>query len=221
MARDDTQYGALKLRQRALVAMTVVLFLCAIGIAGAQPATPLPEEEQEDYGCVSYRTGSNFNRNLYGTCTQSTAWWESFSCDQTPVQNGPWTPPNDEPGASSPFKYNPWLHLETDHGNVVVMLWFGSRPIPAGDYSEKLHGAAAISLIFPEEMSAVRLTASEPAARDVLEFQAHLNSFVSDGTVWDIDATNPPQAGCWTYVIAATTTEGAETLVDYTFVAVD
>ncbi len=209
------------LRWSALVALPVVLALGAIRPARAQPATPLPPGEQEDYGCVSYRTGSNFNRNLYETCTQSMAWWESFSCDQTPIQNGPWTPPNDVPVASSPFKYNPWLHLEADGGDVVVMLWFGSRPIPAGDYGDKLHGAADISIIFPTNVSSMSLIASEPSVTDVLELQARPSSFVPDGTVWDVDASNPPKAGCWTYTITATTEGGTEIRVPFTFVAVE
>ena len=211
----------LRLSRSVLVALPVVLALGAIGIAGAQPATPLPPGKQEDYGCVSYRMGSDFNRNLYETCTQSTAWWESFSCDQTPIQNGPWTPPNDGPVASSPFEYNPWLHLETERGDVVVMLWFGSRPIPAGDYGEKLHGAADISIIFPTKVRSMSLTASEPAVTDVLELQAHPSTYVTDGTVWDVDASNPPKAGCWTYTITATTEGGTEIRVPFTFVAVE
>lgn len=210
-----------RLKRSVLLALPVVLALGAFGIAGGQPATPLPPGEQEDYGCVSYRTGSNFNRNLYETCTQSTAWWESFSCNQTPIQNGPWTPPNDEPGASSPFKYNPWLHLETDGGDVVVMLWFGSRPIPAGDYSEKLHGAADISIMFPTQVRSVGLSASEPSVTDVMELQAQPSTYVTDGTVWDVDASNPPKTGCWTYIITAATEEGTEIRVPFTFVAVE
>lgn len=208
-------------RQTVLVALPVALVLGTIGISGAQPATPLPEGEQEDYGCVSYRTGSNFNRNLYETCTQSSAWWDSFSCEQTPIQHGPWVPPNDQPGAASPFKYNPWLHLETEHGEVVVMLWFGSRPIPAGNYDEKPRGVAEISIVFPTNVRSVGLTASEPSVTTVLELQARPSSFVTDGTVWDVSEVNPSKAGCWTYTIIATTDGGTEFRVPFTFVAVE
>lgn len=210
-----------RLRRGALLALPVVLALGAIGPAGGQPATPMPDGEQEDYGCVSYRTGPEFNRNLYGTCTQSTAWWESFSCKQTPIQNGPWVPPNDRPGAASPFKYNPWLHLETDGGDVVVMLWFGSRPIPAGNYAETLRGVADVSIIFPTSVSSVSLAASEPTVTDALELQPRPSTFVTDGTVWDADEINPPKAGCWTYSIIATTEGGTEIRAPFTFVAVE
>lgn len=210
-----------RLRRNVLVTLPVVLALGATGPAGGQPATPMPNGEQEDYGCVSYRTGSDFNRNLYGTCTQSTAWWESFSCEQTPIQNGPWVPPNDRPGASSPFKYNPWLQLETGGGDVVVMLWFGSRPIPAGNYAEKPHGVADISIIFPTNVSSAGLAASGPSATDVLELPARPSSFVTDGTVWDVGEINPPKAGCWTYSIIAMTEGGTEIRAPFTFVAVE
>lgn len=210
-----------RLRRTVLVALAAALALGAVGPVGGQPATPLPIGEQEDYGCVSFRTGSNFNRGLYETCTQSSAWWDSFSCAQTPIQHGPWVPPGDRPGAASPFKYSPWLHLETDREEVVVILWFGSRPIPAGNYDEKPRGLAFVSIVFPRAVSSVSLTASEPSVADVLELQPTPSRSGIDGTIWDVDRINPPTAGCWTYSIMATTDDGTEIRAPFTFVAVE
>ncbi|MGI8963884.1 MAG: hypothetical protein ACR2GI_05210 [Thermomicrobiales bacterium] len=104
---------------------------------------------------------------------------------------------------------------------MVVILWFGSRPIPAGNFEEKPRGLAFISIMFPKAVESVILTASEPSTTDVLELQPSRSRSGIDGTVWDVDRINPPGAGCWTYTIMATTDEGTEILAPFIFVAVE
>lgn len=194
----------------------------SLGLAAAQPATPESPESQEDYGCVIYRGGPNFNRSLFYTCTLSEPWWFSFSCAQTPVQNGPWSPAQDLP-VSSPHVWRPWLNLPSASGDVVVTLWFGSRPMPAGE-AAMLHGphnAADIGITFPVPMESVMLTASEPGAANSLEFSGKRNAYADDPRVWDVDAVNPPSAGCWEFTIVGTPEQGSEVRVPFTFVAVE
>jgi len=105
----------------------------------------------------------------------------------------------------------------------VVTLWFGSRPMPAGE-AAALHGshnAAGVGITFPVPMESVKVTASEPGMADGLEFSGKKNGDANDSRVWDVDAINPPSAGCWKFTIIATPDRGAELLIPFTFVVVE
>lgn len=106
---------------------------------------------------------------------------------------------------------------------MVVTLWFGSRPMPAGE-AAALHGshnAADIGITFPIPMESVAVTASAPGLADRREFAGTRNAVANDPRVWDVDAINPPVAGCWTFSIIGTPEEGTELRAPFTFVAVE
>ncbi|HEU0163842.1 MAG TPA: hypothetical protein VFQ54_02290 [Thermomicrobiales bacterium] len=219
--------------RRVAWSLTVVtlLLIGSLGLAQGQsgyptmaistPTTRPGPTAQEDFGCSLQIAGTDFDRNLYGTCTVSDPWWYSFSCAQTPIQGEPWKPAADLPVDTS-FVWHPWLKLPSSHGEVVVTLWWGNRPIPAANASGvSPFGKFSISVTFPVPVRSVELVATTPQGGSSLKTAGEVYEYFHDARIWNVDEIRPPVAGCWSYTILATTEQGDKMNLPFTFVVTD
>lgn len=105
----------------------------------------------------------------------------------------------------------------------MVTLWFASRPLLAGE-AAALHGshnAADVGITVPVPMESVTVTASMREEAALLDSLGKKTGNVDDPRVRDVDASNPPSAGCWESIIIGAPKEGVELSVPLTFVAVE
>jgi hypothetical protein len=214
----------LRMTLSLVVLLAVILPTPSLGIAqSASPAASPPATPQQGNGCTIQDTSTTGDLIPSDGCTVSDPWWWSYTtCEQTPIETTPWSPPADLPQLGPAYRATPWLALPSEHGEVIVMLWFGSRPVPVKQYADRhdFHNVAAITIIFPQMVKAVSLDATSISAQMSFTFPTGPNRDAHSGQVWNVEMINPPVAGCWDYTIEGVT-EGGETLsVPFTFVVV-
>ncbi|MGC4192363.1 MAG: hypothetical protein QM589_14530 [Thermomicrobiales bacterium] len=205
------------MRQTRLLLLSLVVVLASIELAmGGTITASSPAGD----GCVIQNTSTTGTPVPADGCTVSAPWWWSSTCEQTPIQVTPWTPPKDLPDLDASYQSAPWLKLSSDQGDVIVMLWFGNRPVPVKRYADQhdFQNVAAITIVSPKPMTSVTLGLKSISAQMEYTLDATPNAEARSANVWDVEMINPPLAGCWDYTIKGTTQDGKTLSAPFTFV---